>query len=687
MYLPHVLLGGLLLGSGFAHAQGNTAIEEISVTADFRQSTLNSIASSVSVLDEELINRRNAQHLEDLLFNAPNVNFASGSSRARFYQIRGIGERSQYAEILNPSVGLMIDGVDFSGAGNAAMLYDVEQVEILMGPQGTRYGSNALAGLINMRSKAPTEELTYGLQAETANYNSRGLAGYVSGPLSDNLQYRLAAQGLRSDGFGRNLHLNRATNKRDETLLRGRLSWQAATDVNLDFSATLVDLDNGFDVFSLDNIRDTLSDEPGFDRQKSTFLSTGLSMDNFSPFRLEATLAWSDSDIDYGYDEDWVYDGFHPWGYSSTDHYFRERETFSAEARLLSNESSRLFAGTTDWLIGYYYLQQDIDLLRVYTYLPDGSFNSAYSINRFALFAETSTALDHNWSLDFGLRAEQFNAAYRDSNDLGFAPKDDLYGGKLALNYHTAGNDLIYLSASRGYKTGGFNIDGSLAADLREFGPERLWNYELGYKGSLLDGRLPVQAALFYMDRSDVQIGSSATIERDDGSSEFVQYTGNAASGTNYGLELNTRWLATEQFELYANLGLLHSRYRDFVNSAGDDLHGRRQAHAPGYQSTLGSSIALHADLHLDINVQLRDSFYFSDSHNIRSDSYALLNSSLEYRFEQWQFIIWGRNLTNRDYHVRGFFFGNDPRDGYTAKGYTQLGEPRRYGLTVKLDF
>ena len=134
-------------------------IEEIIVNADYRQSSINDIASSVTVLDANLIQNKNAQHLEDILANAPNVNFSSGASRARFYQIRGIGERGQFAEPLNSSVGVIIDGVDFSGIGNAALLYDVEQVEILLGPQGTRYGSNALAGLINLQSKAPTEPI------------------------------------------------------------------------------------------------------------------------------------------------------------------------------------------------------------------------------------------------------------------------------------------------------------------------------------------------------------------------------------------------------------------------------------------------------------------------------------------------------------------------------------------------
>jgi iron complex outermembrane receptor protein len=123
------------------------------------------------------------------------------------------------------------------------------------------------------------------------------------------------------------------------------------------------------------------------------------------------------------------------------------------------------------------------------------------------------------------------------------------------------------------------------------------------------------------------------------------------------------------------------------VNSQGDSLNGREQAHAPDYQFTLGSEISFTSSLSMNINVQGRDAFYFSDSHSVRSEEYALLNASLRYQSGNLSLNLWGRNLADEDYLVRGFFFGNDPRDDYTAKGYTQLGEPRVYGLTLDLSF
>jgi|TARA_B110000263_G_scaffold28768_1_gene21889 iron complex outermembrane receptor protein len=669
-----------------AQVDSSIVLEEIIVNADYRQSKASDIFSSVTVLDASLIRKKNAQHLEDILFNAPNVNFSSGASRARFYQIRGIGERGQFSEPLNSSVGVIIDGVDFSGIGNAALLYDVEQVEILLGPQGTRYGSNALAGLINLQSKAPTNETSYGLQLENANFDSSGLAGYLSGSISNQLRYRLSAQNLKSDGFNTNQFLSKKTNQRDEGIVRGKLDWTPSDYVQLGITASTINIDNGYDSFSLDNVRDTISDQPGIDRQQADILSTKLSLTQFAKFKVEALLGYADSKTEYGYDEDWVFNGFHPWEYSSSDQYFRDRETTSAELRFVSSDSGLIFSNTTDWVFGIYSLQQEVDLKRIYTFLST-DFSSRYDIKRFAVYGEINSDLNNNWGLSLGFRGENFDAAYFDSNAINFTPDEILYGGKLALTYRTSTNSLIYTSISRGYKTGGFNTDGSLDSDLREFNAEELINYEFGFKGSLYNDQLKTQLALFFMDRDDVQIASSVVRSRADGSSEFIDYVGNAAAGSNYGLEASAKFQAANNIMFHGSLGLLKTEYKEFVNSAGDNLGGRQQAHAPNYQYTLGVDIRISSALELDVNIQGKDSFYFSDSHSIRSKDYSLVNASLSYIWKEWQLTLWGRNLNDEDYSVRGFFFGNDPRDNYAAKGYTQLGEPMRYGLTLNMDF
>src|SRR5690606_26527787 len=142
----------------------------------------------------------------------------------------------------------------------------------------------------------------------------------------------------------------------------------------------------------------------------------------------------------------------------------------------------------------------------------------------------------------------------------------------------------------------GFNMDGSLDADLREYDSEFLWNYELGFKGTLLDEKLHTQLALFWMERDEVQISSSTVRLRPNGSSEFIDYVGNAAEGSNRGVELSARYFAGEMVAIYSSLGLLDTEYQDFINSNGDNLDGREQAHAPSYQYTLGTAWSFGAE-------------------------------------------------------------------------------------------
>ena len=670
----------------FAQEQEPLVIEEIIVNADYRLSDLNDIPSSVIILDETLIQNRNAQHLEEVLLNAPNVNFSSGSSRARFYQIRGIGERGQFSEPLNSSVGVIIDGIDFSGIGNASMLYDIDQVEVFLGPQGTRYGSNALAGLISLQSKAPTKDLSYGVKLESGNYNSNGLGGYLSGPLSERFSYRISAQQIKSDGFNMNRFLNDETNTRNERVVRGKINGELLEDVELDLTASTIKLNNGYDAFSLNNDRDTLSDQPGSDLQDSELLSAKITVSRFKHFTFDTLLGYGDSHTEYSYDEDWVYDGFHPWGYSSTDQYNRDRSTGSTEFRFTSSEEGRILFDTTDWVFGFYYLGQEESLERTYTFLTQ-DFISKYDTKRLAIYGETDTQLNDDWNLTFGIRGERFSADYHDSSLVNFSPSENLVGGRMTLTYNTSTETLIYTTISQGYKAGGFNTDGTLDSDLRDFDSEGLLNYEIGFKGMLFDNRFQTQLALFFMNRDDVQISSSIVRTRDDGSSEFIDYIGNAAAGSNYGLEFSANFKATERFDFYGSIGLLKTRYNDFINSAGDNLEGREQAHAPSYQYSLGANIQLGNNIDFGLNILGKDSFYFSDSHGVQSNAYHLINANLSYTWEDWKLMLWGRNLTDEDYFVRGFYFGNDPRDNYLSKGYTQLGEPARIGVTINLDF
>ena len=671
----------LLFFAAYAHSND---IPEIIVTADLRQSTTMETASSLTIVSEQVIEARAAQHFEDIINAIPNINFASGSNRARFFQIRGIGERSQFQNPINPSVGVLIDDVDFSGAGTIATLMDVQQVEVLRGPQGTRYGANALAGLINFSTNEPGEALFTSIKLSAGEFDTRTAGVVLNVPITETFLSRFVLESHKSDGYVENDFLNKdTTNNRDELTTRAKFSWQIKKNWSMKLSVATIDIDNGYDAFSLDNNRSTLSDEPGFDRQDSAYVSLKSSL-QLDRMNIEVLWNQSSTDIDYGYDEDWSFTGIHPFGYTSTDHYLRDRDTTSAEIRLLSNDSSRVFAESTDWVLGLYYLSSKEALQRQYTFLPE-DFYSDYDFDTLSIFSQLDVALSDRMTLSAGLRLEERNTKYDNSVGAKFSPKDSLWGGKLALEYLAGENTLAYGSVSRGYKAGGFNSDGSLDTDLRSFDEEYLIEYELGVKTFLANERVAVQLAIFYDDRHDQQVKSSVVRPRPDGSTEFISFLGNAASGTNRGVEMDVSWFVSDHLNINANAGWLEAEFDEFINEFGEDLSGRDQAHAPAYTFSLNFNYQ-RGPWFASASADGKDDFYFSNRNPIKSRAYTLYNASLGFESAQWKVTLWGRNLTDKDYYVRGFgSFGNDPRKFYVTEPYFQYGEPRVTGVTLQL--
>jgi outer membrane receptor protein involved in Fe transport len=683
-WLTPLIMAGSCLTVSTASAS-DKVIPEILVTADYRQSNELETASSITVMTEEVIRSRSAEHFDDLINAIPNLNYASGSNRARFFQIRGIGERSQFASPLNSSVGLLIDNVDFSGAGSTATMMDVEQVEVLRGPQGTRYGANALAGLINIKTFDPSDSFSASFRAGVADYNTQTITGMVTGPLGGSTNGRLAIEKHVSDGYYKNDFLNSSDeNNRDELTVRGKLDFTLTDNWALMMTVAHVDVDNGYDAFSLDNNRRTLSDTPGHDRQKSLSIAIDSTW-NMERFDIVGILSTSDTDIEYGYDEDWTFDGFHPSGYSSFDNYIRDRKNQSAEIRFISNDSSKIFNESTDWIIGAYALTSNEDLMRLYTFLAS-DFASRYDFDTYAVFFQLDSSLTEKLVLSTGLRLEIRETDYKNSDGSAFTPDEDFWGGRIALKYFADDDTMVYASIARGYKAGGFNTDGSLDEDLREFDEEYLIEYETGIKTKLLDNRIVLRAALFYDERHDQQVKSSIVRVRADGSSEFIDFLGNAAEGTNRGLEIETDWYATNNLKLSASAGLLDATFDDFINEFGEDLSGRDQAQAPKYTYHLALDYQIS---HWSFQVSLdgKDEFFFSDRHAVMSDSYALLNANFSYSGDAWKISLWGRNLNDKDTLVRAFgSFGNDPRNGYITEPYYQFGEPRIIGATFEFN-
>jgi iron complex outermembrane receptor protein len=677
----------------FAAAAADPApLEEVVVTAVLRDQDLENLPTSATVLESPTLQAAGVQHFQDVLALVPNLNWSAGTSRPRYFQLRGIGELSQWQGAPNPSVGFLIDGIDFSGVGMPATLSDVERIEVLRGPQGTAYGANALAGLIAVNTRAPSREATANADLTLGDYDTRGANGVIGGPIgAGEAAWRLVAGKYQSDGFRHDAYLNRDdTNGYDESSARLRVHAEPFEHLRADVTAMWADLDNGYDAFSIDNSRTTLSDKPGQDTQIARALALRLDYDA-AAFAVVGRFSVASSRSVYSFDGDWGNDA--SWGVNSPYDYFerfdRDRRTLSADVRVVSRESVAN-GGDFAWLAGVYSLRTDEaaeqhDVWRDKQF-GDGTkaFASDYRATNLAAYGELERRLGARDVLAFGARVERRAADYDDTDGARFSPDETMFGGSLSLRHDFSARRTGYVTLARGYKAGGFNIGADVPPDKRSFDGETLHNLEVGFRNANAAGTVSGDVALFYMRRQDQQVPTGQQLVSGDPLT-FVLYTDNAASGENTGIEGTLQWRLSTALLLDVRGALLEAKYLDY--HFGDvNLSGREQAHAPGYQYDLGVEYRGASGFFARIDFSGQDDFYFDETNDVRSPARVLTNLKAGYSGNHWRAEVWVRNLFDEYYSQRGFWFGNEPPD-FTPTRYVQAGDPRHAGVTFAYTF
>jgi len=705
----------------------DSVLEEI-IVSGYRSTSPLELNASLTLFDSETIRISTVEHFEELVQMIPNMNLSGEGSRARYFQLRGVGEREQYEGAPNPSVGYIIDDIDLSGIGGVASLYDVQQIEILRGPQSARYGSSALAGVIYMRSTPPAEQTSMNVEITAGNDGLFSFGAAVGGRLSDHSSGRLSLHHFESNGFRDNNYLDRDdTNGRDELTARGKLHWSFADDWNALLTGMYTDFDNGYDAWTVRNDDITHSDKPGRDSQKTRAGSMRLKGPLNDHVDLVSITGLADSDILFSYDGDWGNDDFwQQYGNYIYDYEYinpRERSSLNQEFRLLSSPEGRLFNDSTNWVMGVFIqrLKEDNQISSTGIYddsseenycppcLTDRQISSEYEADTLALFGSLDSRLGEKLGLSVGLRYERWDASYDDEwQDLNYPdnppggnscsqfdcePSENMWGGHLALSYDWRENLRSYARIARGFKAGGFNP--SLAAlqgvavldpEFIPYRPEYLWNYEVGLKGLWLEGSLSGDLALFYMDRNDAQLSqSSQQVPFDPNSFVFVTYNGDVGV---YGLEASAYWQINEAWQLHGSLGLLDTKIRESEKTlaVSPNAVNRDLAHAPPYTMNIGTTYTAPGGWFARLDINAIDAYYFDISHNRQSDAYRLVNLRVGKQWGAWALSAWTRNLFGEDYATRGFYFGNEP-PLFENTLYTRFGEPRTYGITLSYDY
>ena len=671
-----------------SHAEAPVQLEEVIVTADLRPQPASRRPGGVSIIAGTDIRDAVVVHLEELLPLVPSLSWAGASSRPRYFQLRGIGELEQYQGAPNPSVGFLVDEIDFSAIGMIASLFDVEQVEVLRGPQGTRYGANALGGLIKLKTREP--EPRDALEIE-AGFGDDGLwtAGAVAGgalPLpTATAAWRAVLHRAVSDGFRDNRFLGRDdTNGRDETMARLRLKIATPDSWRADLGLLHADFDNGYDAFAIDNSFNTLSDRPGRDAQRSdgAFLDFGWS--GWAAHELRSITTWADTDIVASFDGDWG-NGV-SWGDAGPYDFFsetrRDRETVSQDLRLASDAES------WSWIAGAWWsrLTEANHVSDDGRYLDDAFvrlLDSRYRATSAALYGQLEWQLRDGTTIGAGLRVEKRDAEYHDSDGIRFSPRDHMWGGELTATRRLSVRQSLWTTLARGFRAGGFNIGTSVPEDRAKFEPEYLWSVEAGWKARDAGGGRSADVNVFYTRREHQQVATSLQLDPQDPLT-FLFLTENAASGEAWGLESTGTLQATPAIALDAMLSLMDSRFIGY-QFGENDLDGREWAHAPAWKAALGATWR-RAGWMARLDASAEAGMYFDTSHDQRSDSRQLVNLRTGYEAERWSAHVWVRNLFDERYPVRGFYFENEPPD-FPAKLYLRWGDPRQLGVTLRYTF
>ena len=695
-------------------------LEEV-VVSEFRQSSQLELDSSITVLNRETIQSASLQNFEELIALVPNMNFSGDGSRARYFQMRGIGELEQYEGAPNPSIGFIIDDIDLSGVGGISSVFDIQRVEVLRGPQATRFGASALAGLVYMQSAEPKSDFSLNAEVLAGNDETFAAGVAVGGRMTESLNGHFSLDRYRSNGFYDNVSLGiDDSNERDEWTGRGKLLWDIGKGWEAKLSVLHANFDNGYDAWSPENGRVTFSNNPGRDEQQTSGGSLKLTGPISTSIDFASITGYASSDVNFSFDGEWGDEAYwSPYGYDYIYSDLRERDSLTQEFRLLSSPGGRLFNDHSDWVLGVYAqkLKESDDILSAGLYddsvdapsswcapcLDRTTLESAYQSKNLALFGRLDSDLSDRLGLDIGLRYERWKADYRDAFrdfvygdpdqpvEHDFHPRENLWGGDISLNYELNGQARLYGLVSRGYKAGGFNPSlaralgpgAELGPEAIAYDPEKLMNYEAGLKGLWLEGRLNAELAVFYMDRRDMQLRSSAQFT--DNPNDFVFITSNA-EGHSYGLEASLAWQISDRWRLHGSLGLLESKIDAYgLQREADidgELIGRNFAHAPPYTLNLGASYATATGWVARVDFNAIGSYYFDYSHDEKSGAYQTVNLKVGKQGRHWSVYAWVRNLFDESFYTRGFSFGLEP-PWFERTRYTKLGDPRHYGITV----
>ena len=699
-------------------------LEEVIVTAKKREESLQDVSISVMAFSRDTLRDIGLNNSNDLGQYIPGVVIAapSGNQQAKSF-IRGSGA-VDFAANTQTTAGVYVDEVYLHNTFMHTMqTFDLERIEVLRGPQGTLYGRNATGVAINYITAKPTREFSSYVKAAYGNYDAVQLEGAVSGGLTDTLAGRIAATYSNGGGWmeGRTTYPGTVGgddfNAVDFYSWRGMLEWTPQDNVRA--LLTVNGSQDRSDAYSYQHAGTALPGTYAFD--PATFAETFEICDatlrddcvNFDGYQdpdgIEERGDPTTGDFDLQDEADFetigstlriewelanftvtsitAYNKFQRYLPGEDDgspmlltHNFYRHETdgWSQELRAASTTD-----GPLDWLLGFYYAEDDLDSYNEYQFRTFGSTFQWFDQNQeaVAVFANAGYQLNDQLKISAGLRYTKDDVDLRHNSthpnylppyeqvpfDTGSSGEDSYedVSWKVGVDYTPNDNWLVYASVGTGYKSGGINVGFGDPLEFNVYDEETLLAVEGGFKSTLWDGRARLNVSAFYYDYEDLQV-----FDQTQGAFGPVFVIGNAPQADYYGAEVEFLVNPVGNLDLLFGLSHLDTEFGTFGRPiTGEDLTGNRNVYAPEWKFTglarheWATPALMGGKIAASINWSWTDEAFHSieNRSDVRAKSHWLVGTRVSWfsQDESLEIAFWGKNLSDTAYRVQTFDFRN----------------------------
>jgi len=701
-----------------------TSLDTITVTARKREETLQEVPVAVTAFTPETLEKLNIQDLGDLGAQVPNLTVyaARGSSSTVTAYIRGIGQADPLWGV-DPGVGIYLDDVYIARPQGALLdVFDVERIEVLRGPQGTLYGKNTIGGAIKYISRGLPKQTDGFASITVGNHSQLDVKAAIGGPIggSEALRARVSVASLNRDGYGENLHTGQQVSDKEILAARAQLGAYVNDDLDIQFAVDwlddqsgvrggkmlapnpldyAIDPDRGFGQQPLDSRYDIRSGMPNVNDTSMLGMSATVNWRVNEDWSLKYVVAKRESDTETNIDFDML-----PNRIVDVLAFYSDEQ--------VSNEFQVNYdgGGRVRGVVGLYAFDGEAggQVLNNFLNASFGDTRGTVYTESLSLYTDWTIDLTDALKLDLGARytdedkhAVVLNRAYSSADfDTVIATPAAFdktvnfsnISPKISLGYQVNQDVLVYGLASRGFKSGGYNIRANSAVPhtLLPFDDEQVDSFEVGAKLGLLDQRLFLNLAAFHNRYDDIQLSVFTGYDSDgDGVDDaFLGDFTNAGKGTVNGVEVEYQWLPTEHWLISGNLAWLDAKYDEFISSGENVADSQVFTNAPEFSGAV--NVEWRTDLASGGNLSARVSYAYQSevypttdlSEDIKQEGYGLVNAGVIWRMnDAWSLSLQGTNLADKEYRTTGY---NIAALGILTGFY---GPPRQYSLTARYDF